>query len=427
VDLLRCAYSRVSTSSGEQLAALVAQRSRLEAEAPDLILEDVESGKNPQRPGYQQLRRLIAAGKVQEVLATAFSRLGRNATESDDFVRLCDQHQVVCRTIAEGVLTMATPEDLLMTRLRGSLSEGESMRLSMRVHAGLAAGRAMGKPMRKPCWGYRLTSDRSALGPDPLTFPRAQRFIALLRRHGWRMMPTLRAFDEPTPLSSCRAVRAWLMNPTLRGGIGYHQQANHTYQTILWDRHLPLLSHADHAEFEAVAQQNRRLWGHNSTVIPRLLTGLCICAECGFRMKYVGGRAVPSVRCNGDLCSQRYRSTREEKVVLFAVDAIAREAAVTLAAAVERKEPPEAGDLRRQIAALEQLMDPDLEPVLEVKRRRLEEVIRQPPVDAELARKVADPRWHMLATAAELRVILQRLVIVIVIARQEPTAIRLRL
>ena len=91
------------------MSALVAQRSRLEAEAPDLVLEDVESGRNPGRPQYQQLRRLIEAGNVREVVAASFSRLGRDATESDAFVALCDRHRVVCRTLDDGVLTMATP------------------------------------------------------------------------------------------------------------------------------------------------------------------------------------------------------------------------------------------------------------------------------------------------------------------------------
>jgi DNA invertase Pin-like site-specific DNA recombinase len=425
--MLRVAYLRVSTASGEQLSALVAQRSRLEAEAPDLVLEDVESGRNPGRPQYQQLRKLIEAGKVREVVASSFSRLGRDATESDAFVALCDRHRVVCRTLDDGVLTMATPEDLLLTRLRGSLSQGESMRLAARVQAGFVAGRAMGKPMRRPCWGYRLTEGRDGLEPDPVSFPRALRLVEVLRGCGWRQKEALRVFAEPVPFRSSTSLRAWLLNPVIRGGIGYRKRPDQTFATVLWDRHPAVLSHAEFEEWRVIAEGNRRMWGVNASVAPRMLTGLCRCTECGFRLNYISGRSVASLKCQGVGCSQHYRGTREEVIVLYALNAIAKDAAATLAATVERREPPEAGELRRQIEALARLGDPELAGVIEGKRQRLEGVLRQPGVDPLLVQKVSDPRWHLFATAEEVRAILQHLVVEIVVTRQEPSAIRLRL
>jgi hypothetical protein len=65
--------------------------------------------------------------------------------------------------------------------------------------------------------------------------------------------------------------------------------------------------------------------------------------------------------------------------------------------------------------------------VIEGKRQRLEGVLRRPGVDLLLVQKVADPRWHLFATAEEVRAILQHLVVEVVVTRQEPTAIRLRL
>ncbi len=425
--MLCVAYLRVSTASGEQLSALIAQRSRLESEAPDLVLEDVESGRNPGRPQYQQLRRLIEAGKVREVVASSFSRLGRDATESDAFVALCDRHSVVCRTLDDGVLTMATPEDLLLTRLRGSLSQGESMRLSARVQAGFVAGRAMGKPMRRPCWGYRLAEGRQRLEPHPVEFARALRFVEIMRKYQWRLKTALAAFDEPVPFRSSTSVRAWLLNPVVRGGIGYRKRRDQTFQEVLWERHPAVVSHGEFEEWLAVAQGNRRMWGANAKVQPRILTGLCRCAECGFRLKYIAGRGIPSLKCQGVGCSQHYRGTREETIVLYALEAIARDAAAALAATVDRGEPAEAGELRRQIEALERLQDVELAGVIEGKRQRLESVLRRPEIDPELTRKVADPRWHLFATAEEVRAILQHLVIEVVVTRQEPSAIRLRL
>jgi DNA invertase Pin-like site-specific DNA recombinase len=424
---LTVAYARVSTASGEQLSALDAQIAWLEGQGPDVLLSDVESGRVISRPNYQQLRAMVERGQVSTVLATALSRLGRDATESDAFVALCDAQGVVVTTRDDGRLSMATPEDLLLTRLRGSLNQGESMRISQRVRRGLEQGRAMRKPMRKPCWGYRLRADRLALEPDPETWLSAQRFIDTLQAGGWRMLPALTAHRETVPFRSVRGVRAWLMNPTLRGGIGYQQGKNHTFAEIHWEQHPPLLTHAQFADFEQQVAQNRRLWGSNVTRKPRILTSLVTCAECGNTMKYIGGRTIPSLKCSGDLCSQLYKGTRESVIVQFAIDVIRASAVERLTMLATQGEPPEARELRRQIESLQKLSDPDLAPVIAAKQKRLEVVLTRPSVDAELAQKLADPAWWDEAREAEIAEILRAVVIRILVAKQAPIAVDLRL
>jgi DNA invertase Pin-like site-specific DNA recombinase len=424
---LTVAYARVSTASGEQLSALNAQIAWLESQGPDVLLSDVESGRVVSRANYQQLRAMVERGQVETVIATSLSRLGRDAAESDAFVALCDAQGVVVTTRDEGPLSMATPESLLLTRMRGSLNQGESMRISQRVRRGLEQGRAMRKPMRKPCWGYRLRADRLAMEPDPEAWLPAQRFIDALQAGGWRMLPALQAHRETVPFRSVRGVRAWLLNPTLRGGIGYQQGKNHTFAEVHWDQHPALLTHAQFAEFERQVQQNRRMWGSNVTRKPRILTSLVVCAECGCVMKYVSGRTIPSLRCYGDLCSQVYKGTREAVIVQFAIDAIREHAAERLAALAIQGEPPEARELRRQIESLQKLADPDLAPVIAAKHQRLEQVLTRPAVDGELARKLADPAWWDEAREDEVAAMLRAVVSRIVVARQEPIAVDLRL
>ncbi len=370
---------------------------------------------------------MVAAGRVRRVLATALSRLGRDAAEADAFVRLCDAHGVLVCTRDDGRLTMATADDLVMTRLKSSQAEAESMRLSARVRAGLQQGRALGKPMRAACWGYQLRADRTAFEPHPIEFGRAAQFVAHLQAEGWRMSRTLRLHRELCPFSSCRAVRAWLLNPTLRGGVGYHQRPNHGFAQITWGRHEALLTHAQFAEFERQVEANKLLWGHNATVIPRPLTGLAECSECGNRLKYITGRTIPSLRCSGSLCSQLYKGTREDVIIRYAIAAVAASAAERLAAAVGEAEPPEAGELRRSIAALEALGDPELQPIIEAKRQRLEGLPRVEPVDPELVERISDPRWFDTLQPDELREVLRATVLRVTVTRQAPSAIRLRL
>jgi DNA invertase Pin-like site-specific DNA recombinase len=425
--MLRVAYARVSTGSGEQLSALDAQRSRLQAEAPDLVLEDVESGLNPKRLQYLQLKHLITVGQAKEVIATRLDRLGRDATESDAFIRLCDRQGVVCRTLDDGVVTMATPEDLLLTRLKGSMNEGEVMRLKMRVRRGLAAGREMGKPMRKPCWGYRVSADRLRLELDPAEAPRALRFIKHLKLHHWRMGTALASFPEPIPIRSSRGVRAWLLNPTLRGAIAYEQVSNHRFRKILWDRHPPLLSQEDYAQMEAVISRNRTLWGSNARRTVRALTGICCCLSCGYKMKYISARTIPSLRCGYESCPRRYKGTKEAIILGWVIEQLSSQAAQKLAATVEQPESPEVAQLRQQIKTLEEQADPDMAEGLERKRQRLAELIRRPAIDPDLERKIADPRWFASLTYEELTAVVQQLVARVELANGVPQAIALRL
>lgn len=426
MERLVIGYCRVSKD--EQSDSLPVQRSRVEREGCQLILSDVESGREIERPGYQELRRLVAAGLVAQVVATEFSRLGRDALEADQFVRLCDQSCTAVRTVSDGVLTLSTPDDLVMTRLKGSMAQAESMRLSIRVNRALEEGRRLRKPMRAPCWGYRLRADRMAFEPDPDAWPAAERFVAALERGDWRLSSTLQECRAWVPFRSCRGVRAWLLNPTLRGGIGYHQGKNHTYREIHWGCHQALLTASQFATFERQQEQNRRIWGANRGMIPRPLTSLCVCAECGCRMKYISGRAIPSLRCFGVLCSQLYKGTREEVIIRYAVGQLAARATEKLAAlASQNDEPLEARELRQAIAKLESMGDSDLLPVIKDKQRRLKLLLDQPSANPDLINKLADPRFFDFATPDTLQEIFRVTIQRIVIDRQSPSRIDFRL
>lgn len=420
---MRVAYGRVSTASGEQLSALETQLAWLRNQACDLVLSDVESGRNVERPDYQRLRSLIEAGQVVEVVALRLDRLGRLASECDAFVELCDRQQTAVTTRDDGRLTMATPEDLLLTRLKASLAQGESMKISQRVRKAREQGKRDGKPMKRPCFGYQLSSDRKSLEVHPEQGPIARELIAALKASGWRMQPVLEVFQGRIPLNSVRALRSWLLNPTIRGALAYGQLKNHQFSEVLWEQHEALLSHDDFAAMQVVIERNRLLWGRHGVRQLRALTGLCVCSECGNRLAYIPGRTHPSLRCRGDVCSQRYKGVREDAILFYATEALAAQAAEQLAAMAETTEPAEAATLRAQIAALEKQSDPDLEEVITKKRSRLKALLHQPQGSQELARKISDPRWFDTLTYEELGSVLHQVVERIVITKQAPSAL----
>jgi DNA invertase Pin-like site-specific DNA recombinase len=420
------AYARVSTDSGEQLSALQSQLRWLTDQKCGRILQDVESGLNPQRPGYQELLQAVKAGRVSQVVATQASRLGRDPIEFVNFVQTCDEHGCRISTRDDGVITCRSPEELVMTFLKAAMSKGESMRISARVHKGREAGKALLKPMKRPCWPYKLSEDRLRLELRSAQAETALRLLAALKAASWRMLPVLKAFAEPVPFNSVRALRSWLLNPTIRGGIAYGQLANHRFKEVHWDACPALLSHEDFAEMEVVIARNRKLWGVHGGRTVRALTGLCICSECGCRLKYISGRTVPSLRCSGDLCSQHYKGVREEVVLRFATEALPAMAAAQLAALIEQPEAPEVALLRQQIEKLQALADRDLEPVIATKQQRLDQLLATPDLDPDLLNKLSDPLTYQAATYEELTVILHRVVAAIQITKQVPTELRLR-
>lgn len=431
MDRLRVAYARVSTRKGEQLSALQLQLSWLQQQACDLVLSDIESGYDvaADRPDYDRLRQLIEQGRVAEVVATRLDRLGRNAAESDAFVALCDAQRTAVTTRDDGRLTMATPEDLLLTRLKASLAQGESMRISQRVKAARREGEAQARPMRRPCFGYRLSKDRTRMELDPVEAPIARRLIATVKDHGWRIATALTAFEEPIPIKTPCGLRHWLRNPIIRGALAYQQRDRSQPTRFLWNQHEALLSHEDYAVMQVVMTKNRQLWGSQGKKTLRALTGLCVCDECGHRMKYASksfSRKVTALYCGYFGCALRYKPIAEERILDFVVPALAQQAAERLAALTEQAELPEVTALRRQIEALEAQNDPDLEGALECKRQRLAALNSAPQVNADLVRSIADPAWFDSLEYDELTLILHQVVERILISRLEPASVALK-
>lgn len=429
---LRCGYIRVSTETGEQLAALQNQRARIEAAGVDRIIEDTESGLSQERPGYLELLRLIDTRQISEIVCTRIDRLGRDASATDALIAICARRQVVITALDGGTVDSSTPQGFLLSRIATSMAEVESRMLSMRVKAGYAEGRKRKRPLRgRAPWGYLKNADNSALIPDPQEWPRASEFLDYLRAVDWRMNTALdnwhRSQKGEIPLGSCRSVKAWLLNPVVRGGLGYKQRANHLYDEIVWDTHPPLLTHQ---EFEVIKRQledNRRRWGHAAKIKPRLLTGLCKCKGCGKTMTYAGSRTIASVLCKSRECEQRYKSTREDEVRLAINQALSARA-TDIARAASSQETPEVLQLRTQIQALEDQNDPDLAPAIETKRQRLRQLQATKGPDPSLLEAFQDPAvWDQVDSFEELRAIYLTFVSHVLIDHQQVQDVALRL
>ena len=426
----RVGYIRVSTAKGEQLSALDNQRARVQATGVEQIIEDVQSGRESDRTGYLELLALIETRRVSEVVITRVDRLGRDAADVDAAIAFAAKRGVRLTALDGGTIESETPQGFVMSRIMTTMAEMESRMLSQRIKAGLREGRKRHRPLRgRAPWGYRINAQRDALEPDPVEWHRAEDFLALLRSTKWRMNTALTQWEAEgrgdIPLHSCRAVRAWLMNPVLRGGLGYQQQANHRYAEEVWDTQLALVSHSEYEGLTAQLEENRRMWGHNSTIIPRLLTSLCRCSHCGKAMSYAGGRKIPAVVCKTRGCAQQYKSTHESVIrdaVLVAISGRAESLATLIA-----EEPPEAQVLRDAIQRLEALNDPDLADAISAKRVRLAQLHHRDPVDPQTLELLSRPQTLSHLEPEELRALFQQLVAQIQIRDQQVAQVQLRI
>jgi DNA invertase Pin-like site-specific DNA recombinase len=426
----RVGYVRVSTAKGEQLAALANQRSRVEATGVDFILQDIQSGRETDRDGYQQLLELIATKAIDEVVIARVDRLGRDAADTDAAIAFAARKGVKLTALDGGTIESETPAGFVMSRIMTTMAEMESRMLATRIRSGLTERRKQAMPLRgRAPWGYGITNDKRHFEPHPIEWPRAKAFLSTLASSNWRMNTALTQWEVQKcgdiPLHSCRAVRAWLLNPILRGGIGYNQQPNHTYAQIIWETHEPLLTHEEFAHVERRLAQNRSLRGRNTMTVRRLLTGLCVCGNCGRRMNYVGGRPLPSVLCKHRGCPQQFKSTRESVIAPAIAKALATHAEA-LAHSIPTNETAEQATLRATIDSLEALNDPDLADAITAKRQRLAQLKTQPAVPAALLEPLRDPRLYELATYEELTDLYHQFVAQVVVTSQEVERVDLR-
>lgn len=426
----RIGYIRVSSAKEEQQTSLAAQRQDMIRAGCDEIIEDVQSGRDIDRPGYQHLLEEIIYGGVSEVLIRAVDRLGRNASEADNLIWLCAKHKVALRTLSGAEVESTTPEGFVMSRISTTMAEVESRILSLRIRRGLASARKSGRPLRgNVAWGYRNNADRSALEPDPIEFPRAQRFIELLRECDWQLNTALTLWQqkcsEDIPLHTDRSVRVWLMNPVLRGGLGYGQYSTVKYHEVIWDTHQPLLSHEEFAVIQKKFEQNKVLWGYNNQRIPRLLTSLCVCGHCHKRMSYAGSRKIPALICKTRDCPQQYKSTREETIRDAVLEAF-RNKATTLAHIVV-DDSEEQQRIQHEIDHLISLNDPDLEVVIAAKRQKMQDLHNGTAPDPAMVELLSRAATYTGLGDDDLRDLFRELVDSIEIKAQRVCAVRLRI
>lgn len=146
--MISVGYVRVSTD--DQDTGL--QKILIEAELPDRTFEDIESGSVRDRPEYQELKTLISAGEVSQLIVYKLDRLGRDPLELLLFFNLLEQHNVEFMSCTEPFLKdwNSTPIGYLIWWQMVGFSKFEILQLKQRQRAGIDAARARGVHLGRP-------------------------------------------------------------------------------------------------------------------------------------------------------------------------------------------------------------------------------------------------------------------------------------
>lgn len=432
----RLGYARCSTD--EQAEALAAQVARLTAAGCDPVVQELQSGRDNDRPGLLEVMAMVSRGQADELVIVRADRLGRDAAFADQLIAACALAGVKITALDGGEIEAATPQGFLQARLMTTMAEVESRMLSQRVKRQFEVYRTQGRHLRrrKP-FGYRGNAEHR-LEPDPVLWPQALRIIEDLRRVGSfsGVARELPSWCDWTPAGS--NLQSWFVNPIIRGHVGHQfdQSSGKGWNTrwgqILFDQHQPLISESDWQDLAQHLRRTRNRFAEGPQREARHgLTGLLICEGCGYRLRRNTSNGVAWWRCRHRTCGV-HAGVKERDVLPVVIDAcVAAATQLAAVAAMPVDDDPAIAAKRRD---LEQLMglaqrNASLEPAVTALRQEIDAMATRPrpsPDVAILSAMSGDPAFFSGASPEEQRGLFGLVLSSVVVARGGEARAQLR-
>lgn len=253
--------------------------------------QDVQSGLDPTRPGYQCVLAAAQRGEIDAALVWRFDRWGRDAGEALTSFATLQRLGVTVESVMEPT------SDPFLQGLFALLGYRESQSISQRTTAGLRTRAARGEWSGPPPLGYQLTRQGgcTTLEPDPQTAPHVRSLFeeAATGRHSLAQLADraigrgLRSRRGYIP--SRQAVGRMLRNPAYRGAVVFGRRSQSRFRPvglrppsewIVTEGAHPSL--VDRRTFDAVQAWLTRHRREQGTIRHShfLLTSLVFCGRC---------------------------------------------------------------------------------------------------------------------------------------------------
>jgi len=429
----RVAYSRVSTTEQAQGPALEQQQARLVAVGVDEIYSDIESGDNSARPGYTRLIDEIVAGEIGLVIATRWDRLFRNVTHYEQFKVLLRENDVEVYLLDLGKQDLTTASGETNADIAVLFAARERAMLRERVRHGFAHRRKRKVACSRAPLLYEIVNNQYVLNsqslvcslqdrPDHykefdektsvelllwgqskadiaheivacfLNFKKYRTVLSHLH-HRYTMEP----HKNPSLVaglalfSTSEALKAWLMNPVLRGHTAYlkYKKKRKINNPEKWQIHRDthpkykiITDELYETEIKPILEVNSKSFGQPGATF--YLTKLVFCAECRSLCQLKGGSGnTKYYGCihSGINCNNRH-CTPLSKIDEAIITRLAEKAREVTQPQAQRQEPvsTKLDQLRRKLEWINNA--PDLESDRKLMAQR-QEILSE--IDAESA------------------------------------------
>lgn len=366
-------YTRLSKSDDDRAVSLQQQsdacRRYVEAQGGTVALEaqDVQSGLDVQRPGYQSVLQAARDKRIDAAVVWRWDRFGRDTAEAMRALKELSGLGVDVRSVTEA------SGDAFMRDLLLLLAHKESRDISVRVKPILRMQAKAGRWQSRPPAGYDLHDGKLVPnGNAPLVralFERAANgeSIASLRR--WAQSVGLRSATGNPPSRSF--VHKTLKNPAYGGDVVYARESRGKFEKhhkrpesewiIVRDAHPPIVDRQTFDAVQTVLATHKRFQA-SVRGSQWLLTGIIRCGWCGSRMYgRPGGRGAYNYYCYkgvdfGD-CAMRFTGGAtvdryvKEQVGGFQITAEIRERASAMLKADVEREIAERSQQRETLSA----------------------------------------------------------------------------
>ncbi len=280
----------------------------------EFYVDDGYTGRNFNRPSFQQMIADIEAGKIKCVVTKDLSRLGRNYIEAGSYIEVFfPRHNVRYIAITDGVDSV-NRQEMDITPFKNILNDLYSRDISKKVLAGWMARSRQGKFLGGPTpYGLRRDpEDHGHLVIDPETAPTV-RLVFDLALNGYGTMKIAKHLLEhkipitrvKTPVESEVRYYSWsgsvigkmLRNPVYKGDhvvCKAHQKAirSNTINAIPRDQweivencHEAIVSREQWDRVQTLIDRRPPIMQGNRCPFYNLFHGLVYCATCGKSMQ----------------------------------------------------------------------------------------------------------------------------------------------
>ncbi len=132
-----CGYARVSThEQAFDHNAFKQQIHRLEQFGVDKLYQDIESGANPDRPGFNGLLSSVVQGEVDVIVATRWDRLTREPLVYYEIKELLRSSNIKLTLLDQGEVDLNSASGELSADLQATIAHHERRMLRERIQRG---------------------------------------------------------------------------------------------------------------------------------------------------------------------------------------------------------------------------------------------------------------------------------------------------